>query len=147
MAFTHAPRSIYFRVRGRISHLFTFTNQGRTYRRIFTPEEKPGIDFEADFPRKGGTHNGIGRAVSRHDSSHQLVTSKTKSSSFPGGADDPTYRISKLALDKGVFNAGCIFSLGPGLPRLREADLARFTRLTRVGKSADNLGFARRLAI
>ena len=70
-----------------------------------------------------------GRAVSGHDSSHQLVISRSNSESFPGGADYPTYWVSILA---GIFfNVGCFLLFSePGPRRPGVADLARFARLT-----------------
>ena len=41
-------------------------------------------------------HNSESMELSRHDSSHRLVTSRTNSKSFAGGADHPTYWVSIL---------------------------------------------------
>ena len=67
--------------------------------------------------------------MSGHDSSHQLVISRSNSESFPGGADYPTYWVSMLA--GSFFNVGCFLLFSePGPRRPGVADLARFARLT-----------------
>ena len=72
----------------------------------------------------------ITRAVSRHDLSHQLVSSRTNSykESFPGDADYPTYLFSIL-VGKSV-ERGIHFWGGAGPSRPGRTDLARFARVT-----------------
>ena len=71
----------------------------------------------------------IHRAVSRHDLTHQLITRRTISWSFPGDADYPNFHSRKNGcLMRSAF---CLFLAAP--PRPGGAGLAL---LTQVGTSA-----------
>ena len=90
--------------------LIPFPREGLLHVACGMPHHLPTVFFQyftfvRDLPSSASylhvacspTLTGIIRAVSRHDLSHQLATSRTNSQSFPGGADYPTYWVSIFA--------------------------------------------------